>query len=79
MIDTDDYSVYVLIPYEEGHDPSAGVGTWNGVANVSGQSGFPTKEAAMRYCEDTIQKNAELPALRRPMPPARFTCRGGIG
>ena len=59
VIDTDDYSAYVLIPYEDGNDPSAGVGMWNGVANYRGQSGFPTKEAAMRYCEDTIRNKAE--------------------
>lgn len=59
VIDTDDYSAYVLIPYEDGHDPCAGVGTWNGVANYTGQTGFPTKEAAMRYCEDTIRNEAE--------------------
>lgn len=59
VLHTDDYSAYVLIPYEDGYDPGAGIGTWNGVANHKGKSGFPTKEAAMRYCEDTIRRDAD--------------------
>ena len=66
IIQTDDYSAYVLIPYDKGHDPRAGIGTWNGVANHKGETGFPTREAAMRYCEDTIRADAER-AVKKAM------------
>lgn len=58
-IKTDDYSAYILIPFDPGCDPHNEIGTWNGVANHKGQTGFATKEAAMRYCEDTIMADAE--------------------
>ena len=66
IIQTDDYSAYVLIPYGKGHAPRAGIGTWNGVANHKGETGFPTREAAMRYCEDTIRADAER-AVKKAM------------
>lgn len=59
VLKTEDYSAYVLIPYDPGYDPAAGKGSWNGMANHKGQSGFPDRESAMRYCEETIRKDAE--------------------
>jgi hypothetical protein len=49
----------VYIPYEKGNDPASGVGAWCGVAQQRGQSGFPSKEAATAYCEETIRDYAQ--------------------
>lgn len=53
------YSAYVLIPYEGENDPAKGIGTWNGVAQQRGQSGFASKQEAMEYCERTIRDYAQ--------------------
>lgn len=53
------YSAYVLILYEGENNPEAHTGTWNGVAQNRGQSGFSTKEAAIEYCETTIREFAQ--------------------
>ncbi|OWJ80422.1 hypothetical protein [Haematobacter genomosp. 1] len=55
----DDYSAYVVIPYDPGFDPAAGIGLWSGVSNYKGKAGFATREDAMRYCEDTIRNDAQ--------------------
>lgn len=53
------YSARVYIPYERGNDPASGVGTWCGVAQQRGQSGFPSRETATAYCEETIRDYAQ--------------------
>lgn len=56
----DGFSAYVLIPYEGDNDPAQGTGTWNGVAQNRGQSGFLTQQDALKYCEDTIREFAQV-------------------
>jgi len=58
------FSAYVLIPYDGENDPQGGSGTWNAVAQNRGQSGFPSKAAAIAYCEQTIRDYAQAAVNR---------------
>lgn len=52
------FFAYVLIPYDPGNDPAAGIGKWNANPNHRGRMGFETREAAMAYCEEVIRRQA---------------------
>lgn len=52
------FFAYVLIPYDPGNDPAAGIGKWNANPNHRGKIGFASRQEAMTYCEESIRTQA---------------------
>jgi hypothetical protein len=58
------FSAYVLIPYDQGNYPAMERGTWLGVAQNKGVTGFASKDEAILYCEQVIREFAQVAVNR---------------